>query len=62
VWGVNILEDASHRIGLLQYNLSTEEDYQMNRPSKNKGSEGFVFKAAQIFELLLEVGDQNFNI
>ncbi len=22
-WGVNILEDASHRIGLLQYNLST---------------------------------------
>ena len=22
-WGVNILEDARHRIGLLQYNLST---------------------------------------
>jgi hypothetical protein len=22
-WGVNILEDAKHRIGLLQYNLST---------------------------------------
>ncbi len=24
-WGVNILEDARHRIGLLQYNLSTRE-------------------------------------
>ncbi len=29
-WGFNIMEDASHRIGLLQSNLSTPLRYEKN--------------------------------
>ncbi len=35
-WGVNILEDASHRIDLLQYNLSTIHSEQYK--GENAGS------------------------
>jgi hypothetical protein len=33
--GVNILEDARHRIDLLQYNLSTDFDWKLTCDPKN---------------------------
>jgi hypothetical protein len=41
-WGVNILEDARHWIGLLQYNLSTDVAKRLRERGRRGGVRKYI--------------------